>query len=315
MKRTTVVFAVLVVSLATPLSAQTGAVKGTYQAGGNYGILGSTNGHGVLGVGDSLFGVGVYGIGATYGVQGNSNGNGGDGVLGQSLGSSSKGVFGVALGTSSYGVYGQCETNGSYGVYGMASYGYAIYGQSTANGWAGWFQGDVKVTGSNGNLTVTGTLYKSAGAFKIDHPLDPFNQWLSHSFVESDEMKNVYDGVVTLDGSGEAVVELPKWFEALNKDFRYQLTCIGRNAPVYIADEVTENKFRIAGGRPGMKISWQVTGVRRDPYAVAHPIVVEQPKHPNERGRLQHPELYGQPESMRIDYETTQHRPSPVSPK
>jgi hypothetical protein len=44
-------------------------------------------------------------------------------------------------------------------------------------------------------------------------------------------MKNLYDGVATLDGKGRAVVRLPNWFEALNAEFRYQLTAIGRPAP------------------------------------------------------------------------------------
>ena len=79
-------------------------------------------------------------------------------------------------------------------------------------------------------------------------------------------MKNVYDGVVVLDEKGEAVVVRPHYFETLNKDLLYQLTPIGAPAPeLYIADEVFENKFSIAGGKPHMKVSWQVTGTRNDP--------------------------------------------------
>jgi hypothetical protein len=93
---------------------------------------------------------------------------------------------------------------------------------------------------------------------------------------------------------------LPEWFEALNRDFRYQLTCIGEHASVYIAEEIRENRFRIAGGYAGMKVSWQVTGSRRDPYAEAHPIVVEEAKSPFEVGRYLHPELYRQPAGLRL---------------
>jgi len=93
-----------------------------------------------------------------------------------------------------------------------------------------------------GNLTVTGTLSKSAGSFKIDDPMDPANKYLSHSFVESPDMKNIYDGVAGLDESGRAEVKLPHYFEKLNKDYRYQLTCIGGLAPVYI-----QRKSRMAG--------------------------------------------------------------------
>lgn len=158
----------------------------------------------------------------------------------------------------------------------------------------------VGTTTVNGNLLVSGQLIKGAGSFKIDHPLDPANRYLSHSFVESPDMKNIYDGVAVLDDDGEAVVELPEWFEALNGDFRYQLTCIGRFAPVYVADEIADNTFRIAGGDPGQKVSWLVTGVRRDVYALAHPIAVDEEKPAAECGSYLHPLEHGQPASLGI---------------
>lgn len=131
-----------------------------------------------------------------------------------------------------------------------------------------------------GSLNVTGTISKGGGSFKIDHPLDPDNKYLSHSFVESPDMKNIYDGVTVLDNKGEAEVSLPDWFQALNRDFRYQLSCIGRSAPVYIAQEVHNNRFKIAGGRRGLRVSWQVTGIRRDSFANANRIRVEEEKLP-----------------------------------
>jgi hypothetical protein len=131
----------------------------------------------------------------------------------------------------------------------------------------------------NGDVTVNGTLTKSAGSFKIDHPLDPAHKYLSHSFVESPDMLNVYNGNATLDGRGEAVVLLPAYFEALNRDFRYQLTPIDAPGPnLYIAEEISGNRFVIAGGTAGARVSWQVTGVRQDAYAEAHRIQVEQDK-------------------------------------
>ena len=128
---------------------------------------------------------------------------------------------------------------------------------------------------------------------KIDHPLDPANRTLSHSFVESPDMMNVYNGNAVLDADGTAVVELPDWFEALNRDFRYQLTCIGGFAPVYIAKEVAGNRFRIAGGTPGLKVSWQLTGIRHGRFADEHRTPVEEEKPGDERGTYLHPELYG----------------------
>jgi len=80
----------------------------------------------------------------------------------------------------------------------------------------------------------------------------------------------------------------------LNRDFRYQLTCIGGFARIYVAEEISNNRFKIGGGTPGMKVSWQVTGIRQDPYAKAHPIVVEKEKTLEERGLYLHPEVYGQ---------------------
>ena len=144
----------------------------------------------------------------------------------------------------------------------------------------------------NGNAHINGTLSKSSGSFLIDHPLDPANKYLYHSFVESPDMKNIYDGVVTLDKSGNAVVELPTYFQALNSDFRYQLTCIGGYAPVFIAEELADNTFRISGGESGMKVSWMVTGIRQDVYARAHPIQVEVDKPESELGTYLHPELH-----------------------
>jgi hypothetical protein len=105
-----------------------------------------------------------------------------------------------------------------------------------------------------------------------------------------------------LDANGEAVVALPDWFGAINRDFRYQLTCIGGFAPVYIAEEIANNQFKIAGGKSGMKISWQVTGIRQDAWANAHRIPVEVEKSERERGYYIHPELYGAPEEKGIEW-------------
>jgi len=157
--------------------------------------------------------------------------------------------------------------------------------------------------GLDATFNVNGTLTKQGGSFKIDHPLDPANKYLYHSFVESPDMKNIYDGVVNLDDQGEATVPLPEWFGKLNRDFRYQLTSIGAPGPnLYIAEEVTDNQFKIAGGAPGAKISWQVTGIRQDEWANAHRIPVEEEKEGVERGHYLHPELFGQPEQASIQW-------------
>jgi hypothetical protein len=115
--------------------------------------------------------------------------------------------------------------------------------------------------------------------FRIDHPLDPENKYLFHASLESDEMANIYNGNVKLDKNGKALVELPHWFDALNENFRYQLTPIGAPGPnLYVAEEIKNNKFEIAGGTDGMKVSWQVVGTRKDKYATENPLQVEKLK-------------------------------------
>jgi len=195
--------------------------------------------------------------------------------------SSNTAVSGVANGTTGLGVYG--EANASAGV--------GVWGKSTG-GLAGLFSGDV---------SVSGTLSAGAKNFKIDDPLDPANKFLLHASVESSELKTIYDGSVTLDSDGESVVQLPAWFQALNGEFHYQLTCVGGYAPVYIAQKIQNNQFKIAGGTPGLEVDWLVTGVRHDAYAQAHPLTVEVEKPARERGYYLHPDLHGAPPERSLE--------------
>ncbi|HVK46810.1 MAG TPA: hypothetical protein VM488_03180 [Pseudobacter sp.] len=200
----------------------------------------------------------IFDAAALHGIASAENGNG-------------VGVFGWTASNlpSGAGVFGQATGTGN---------AKGVWGAALGNNYAGWFDGKVH---------VNGTLSKAAGSFRIDHPLDPMNKYLSHSFVESPDMMNVYNGNIVLDGNGEAVVLLPDWFSALNKDYRYQLSAIGKPSPgVYVADEIRGNRFRIAGGTPGGKISWQVTGIRNDTYAREHRIQVEEWKSPSERNTI-----------------------------
>ena len=152
---------------------------------------------------------------------------------------------------------------------------------------AGQFFGDVR---------VSGTLTKANLQFEIDHPLDPANKFLHHSAIESDEMKNIYDGVAEIDAQRGAEVVLPNWFEALNEHFRYQLTPIGASAPdLHIARELHNGRFTIAGAEPGTKVCWLVSGVRHDAYAKAHPLQVEMEKSRDETGLYLHPHEHDEP--------------------
>jgi hypothetical protein len=124
-------------------------------------------------------------------------------------------------------------------------------------------------------------------------------------------MMNIYNGNVVPDANGEARIQMPEWFGAVNRDFRYQLTCIGAFAPVYIAEKMANGSFTIAGGEPGMEVSWQVTGIRQDAFANAHRIPVEQDKPANERGKYLHPDLYGMPATSSVSYVQTKEPPQP----
>jgi hypothetical protein len=218
--------------------------------------------------------------------------------FGQSAGrSNSTGVENTFIGNGT----GQSNTTGTRNTYiGASSSGSNGISNATAIGAGATVSAsNTMVLGTSavtvripGSLVVTGTVSKGGGSFKIDHPLDPTNKTLSHSFVESPDMMNIYNGNAVLDRRGEAVITLPAYFEALNRDFRYHLTCIGSFAPVYIAKEIKGDRFKIAGGKPGMKISWQVTGVRQDAYANAHRIPVEEDKPASERGSYLHPDAF-----------------------
>jgi len=258
-------------------NGSTAGVMGVNSASGGYGVLGQ-----------AFDGTGVRGISST-----------GFGVVGSSSNSFGAGVSGFNF-TDGIGVSGQTGTG--LGVFGASQSGVGLLAQSTegtavlsitGTGSAGEFIGDV---------SVSGTLTKGGGSFKIDHPLDPANRNLSHSFVESPDMMNIYNGNVTTDANGEAIVALPAYFAVLNKDFRYQLTVIGQFAHAIVSSEISDNRFEIKTDKPTVKVSWQVTGIRQDAWANKNRIPVEEPKPDRERGFYIHPELYEQPDERNVEW-------------
>jgi len=307
------------------ISAGGTGVYGDTDSVGGYGVHGTSpnsistalNAVGVRGEGT----VGVLGSGEYMGVQGNSPsyavfgyttpdsggtgvyGRGADGVRGRSYTGratvgetdSGVGVYGTSFagGSATKAIWGKALGSNSNGVVGEASVGagaYAIWGISTT-GYAGVFSGKV---------LVSGNLSKGGGSFRIDHPLDPENKYLSHSFVESPDMMNIYNGNVTTGANGRAVVRLPRYFAALNRDFRYQLTVIGAMAQAIVEREIEGGRFTIRTSQPQVKVSWQVTGIRKDPYANQNRIKVEENKPRAERGLYLHPKAYGKPVSAGV---------------
>jgi trimeric autotransporter adhesin len=237
-------------------------------------------------------GTGVYTVGGTGTAPSDVGGIGLNGYGGDAPGQLAFGGAGVrATGGNAGGEFGGggdgIDATGGTGGFSGGDGIYAVAGVSNTSSlspYAGVFNGDVDIEGA---------LSKSSGSFKIDHPLDPANKYLYHSFVESPDMLNIYNGNVTTDSSGTAIVTMPAWFEALNTDFRYQLTVIGQFAQAIVASEITNGSFTIKTSKPGVKVSWQVTGVRQDAWANAHRIQVEVDKAPQDQGHYIHPELFG----------------------
>jgi hypothetical protein len=261
-----------------------------------YGLSASTSANG-----PGVSGFHLNGPGSAPGVLGHTNSTAANaaGVSGtiRSHADYSGGVRGENFDSAccGFGVVGFHAGQG-IGIGGYAPNGFGVFGWSP-NNWAAYFDGAVEVVH---DLHVNGTLFKGAGAFRIDNPLDPAHSYLQHSFVESPQMKNVYDGNVTTDAKGFATVILPKWLQALNKDFRYQVTVVGKahwDAKAAIWQEIRNNRFTIRTDQANVKVSWQVTGVRHDPYANAHRIQVVVPKEGKADGKYLHPQLYGHPQS------------------
>jgi hypothetical protein len=225
------------------------------------------------------------------------------------------GIHGRVSGATgmTFGVFGQSDSTSGRGVFGLATTitgtNYGVFGQSGSRDGAGfgvWAQGRLGASGTK--------------SFRIDHPDDPANKYLLHYAAESPEVINFYRGTVVLDGAGGAVVELPHYFAKINKTPSYQLTAVGAPMPMlHVAEEIDEAaliagaaagpgdaapacSFRVAGGAPGAKVSWEVKALRNDRWVQQRGAPVEVEKEGTEKGSYQHPELYGQPAEMGMNY-------------
>lgn len=258
--------------------------------GGSFFGAGTGDGLSAVGGASNTSGVNATGGGTGAGVTANGGAGGGHAVVATGSGNGSGIVAGGS--GSGDGAYGYTNSATGIGVHADGgNAGLPFKAERPGGGFvAGQFVGDVNISG---NCNIGGTLTKGAGAFKIDHPLDPENKFLVHSFVESPEAKNIYDGIAVTGDDCMVVVELPDWFEALNEEFRYQLTPIGGLHRVGVAQELSNGKFVIVTEGAGQKVSWQITGNRKDPFIKAQPIIVEQDKSEAERGKYLHPEAYG----------------------
>ena len=136
----------------------------------------------------------------------------------------------------------------------------------------------LKLSGSNvstsGNLHVGGTLSKTSGTFKIDHPLEDKKDthYLRHSFVEAPQADNIYRGKINLV-DGQATVNIDTvsnmtegTFVALNRDIQ----CFTTNETGWTAvkGSVSDNVLTINAQDSSCAdtISWLVIGERQDPH-------------------------------------------------
>jgi hypothetical protein len=306
---------------ATATSGSVYGVQGRSSSTSGVGVFGeatATTGsvYGVQGRASSTSGIGVFGeataiSGNTYGIVGRASSTSGVGVLGeatattgntygglfQNPSSSGIGVYGYAQATTgtNFGVVGRSESPSGRGVVGVAeastgtNYGVLGRTNSSANGWGVY---------AGGRLGASGTK-----SFQIDHPLRPETHFLNHFCIEAPEPYNLYRGTVTLDAQGEAWVQLPDYFEAINRDASYHLTPIGAAMPnLHVAVEIQGNRFKIAGGAPFKKVSWEVKAVRNDPWVQQYGYQTEQEKPKGYQGLYLHPELYGQPQERGVFY-------------
>jgi hypothetical protein len=306
---------------ATATSGSVYGVQGRSSSTSGVGVFGeatATSGstRGILGRSSSTSGIGVFGeatatSGNTYGIVGRASSTSGVGVLGeatattgntygglfQNPSSSGIGVYGYAQATTgtNFGVVGRSESPSGRGVVGVAeastgtNYGVLGRTNSSANGWGVY---------AGGRLGASGTK-----SFQIDHPLRPETHFLNHFCIEAPEPYNLYRGTVTLDAQGEAWVQLPDYFEAINRDASYHLTPIGAAMPnLHVAVEIQGNRFKIAGGAPFKKVSWEVKAVRNDPWVQQYGYQTEQEKPKEYQGLYLHPELYGQPQERGVFY-------------
>ncbi len=198
-------------------------------------------------------------------------------------------------------IVGRATAAGSWGVYGSGAAS-GVEGESTnGHGTTGYSTNGNGVVGDTSNASAYGVYsYGRLGAsgtksLRIDHPLDPENKYLLHYCAEGPEPMNVYSGTAALDGAGNASVALPDYFGEINRDPRIQLTAYGAPMPgLYVAGNVKDNQFQIAGGVAHGQVFWRVEAVRNDRWMQAYGAPVEMAKPAAERGTYQHPELYGQ---------------------
>lgn len=124
----------------------------------------------------------------------------------------------------------------------------------------------------SGNTTISGSLSKGSGSFKIDHPVKPETHYLIHSFVEAPQADNIYRGkVVLVNGLAtvniDAAVSMTEGtFVLLNREVQ----CFTSNETGWTAvrGRMDDNILTIEAQDSACAdtISWMVVGERQDQH-------------------------------------------------
>ena len=288
--------------------------------------------------GVGVFGFATANSGTTYGGYFQAQSNAGRAVFGwatassgqayggnfQSESNSGRGVYGVATSSTgtTYGVYGASTSPDGRGVFGNVNAGFGsgngvrgennspdgrgVLGYASAtNGlnYGGRFQSD---SPSGYGLYCVGSFGASGSkAFRIDHPSDPENKYLLHYSTESPVPQNFYVGNVVTDSSGYAWVELPEYFQEINTNFKYQLTVISDGkefVQTMVSQKIQGRRFQVRTSAPNTEVSWRVDADRNDLYIRNRRPMDVVEKEGLERGKYQHPELYGKGPEQGMEY-------------
>lgn len=279
----------------------TGTASGAWVTGINQGLqVSASNGNGINATGsqDAIFARGqADGIDART----TSSNNNRSALFARNEGSgptitadSPNSNTGIVVTSQGDGIVARANGENNNGIVGIARNGgspYAIWGQGDGD-WAGYF---------SGNVRITGELDQGLAAVKMDDPRAPTERYINQASVVGGEMLTLYNGNATTDAKGEAVVKMPNYVEAIAKDFRYQLTPIGQFAQAIVAKELSGGEFVIRTDKPFVKVSWQLSGVRSDPSALASRYKAVEDKTGDAKGTYMNPQAFGQSKSLGVD--------------
>jgi len=145
-------------------------------------------------------------------------------------------------------------------------------GQTTAGNAAGLTQR--MVINAAGAVTISGSLSKGSGSFRIDHPLESMNKThqLVHSFIEGPQADLIYRGKLSLV-NGKAQANIDKVSAMTDGTFEVlcrEVQCFTTNESGWdlIKGKVIGNIIYIESQNPNStdEISWMVIGERKDKH-------------------------------------------------